>query len=87
MVWVLFWNRAACCLIFIFAQLLHTAANPNSKFSCFIICIFNCCIIYDLYLSLFYDVEQCIRTSVNSSSIADKDAEEDYQKIKAKSYI
>ncbi len=70
--------------ILIFAQLLHTAEIQTVSFLAMSLLM----IIVALFMIYTYRYSMVLSNvfeSVNSNSIADKDAEEDYQKIKAKS--
>ncbi len=70
--------------ILIFAQLLHTAEIQTVSFLAMSLLM----IIVALFMIYTYRYSMVLSNvfeSVNSNSIADKDAEQDYQKIKAKS--
>jgi cytochrome c len=70
--------------ILIFAQLLHTAEIQTVSFLAMALLM----IIVSLFMIYTYRYSMVLSNvfeSVNSNSIADKDAEEDYKKIKAKS--
>ena len=70
--------------ILIFAQLLHTAEIQTVSFLAMSLLM----IIVSLFMIYTYRYSMALSNvfeSVNSNSIADKDAEADYQKIKAKS--
>jgi cytochrome c len=72
--------------ILIFAQLLHTAEIQTVSFLAMSLLM----IIVALFMIYTYRYSMVLSNvfeSVNSNSIVDKDAEEDYQKIKAKSSL